>query len=72
MHHLFKPLFRKTGNFGRRPTWLGKKVLNELKCKAHKKRKKGQTTKVKYKSTAQTCWEQNQKDQSAFGEEHKS
>lgn len=47
MHCLFSPLFRKTGNFGRRPTWLSKELLNELKCKAHKKWKQGQTTKEK-------------------------
>lgn len=61
MHHLFRPLFRKTGTFGRRPTWLSKELLNELKCKARKKWKQGQTTKEKYKSTAQTCWDKTRK-----------
>lgn len=61
MHHLFRPLFRKTGIFGRRPTWLSKELLNEPKCKAHKKWKQGQTAKEKYKSTAQTCWYKTRK-----------
>lgn len=61
MHHWFRALFRKTGKFGRRSTWLSKKLLNELKCKAHKKWKQGQTTKEKYKSTAQTCWGKTRK-----------
>lgn len=50
MHHLINLMFRKTGNFGRRPTWLNKKLLNELKCKAREKWNQGQTTKKKYKS----------------------
>lgn len=61
MHQLFSPLFRKTGNFGRRPTWLSKKLLNELKCQAHKKWKQGQSTKEKYKSIAQTCRDKTRK-----------
>lgn len=61
MHHWFRALFSMTGKFGRRSTWLSKELLNELKCKAHKKWKQGQTTKEKYKSTAQTCWDKTRK-----------
>lgn len=61
MHHWFRALFRKTEKFGRRSTWLSKELLNELKCKAHKKWKQGQTTKEKYKSIAQTCWYKTRK-----------
>lgn len=37
MHYLISLLFGKTWNFGRRPAWLNKKLLNELKCKARQK-----------------------------------
>jgi len=57
---MHRPLFGKTGTFGRRPTWLRKELLNKLKCKAHKW-KQGQTTKQKYKSIAQTCWDKTRK-----------
>lgn len=50
MHYLISLLFGKTWNFGRRPAWLNKKLLNELKCKARQKWNQGQTTKKTYKS----------------------
>lgn len=49
MPHWFRALFSMTGKFGRRSTWLSKELLNELKCKAHKKWKQGQTTKESIK-----------------------